>query len=320
MQSAEPVIQDLVVRRRPPDGIESHNCGGFQFKVDDDQLALKPANILEEIVWYKDVEIKQFREEMPLANLAMMVKSAEPPRDFVGSLRRTFEETGSPALIAEVKKASPSKGVIRADFDAVAIARAYEKGGATCLSVLTDKKFFQGGFENLLRIRNSGVSTPLLCKEFIVEAYQLYLARARGADAALLIAAVLPNKDIAYLLKIMKQLGLHCILEVHSVGELERVLELGPEVLDSSRVALGINNRDLQTFKVELDNTNVLLSGDRKAEVERLGLLTVGESGIFTPDDVKFLYDSAGIGAILVGESLVKQEDIEAATKALLQR
>lgn len=162
---------------------------------------------------------------------------------------------GKPGLIAEVKKASPSKGVIQPDFDPVRIAKAYEAGGAACLSVLTDEKFFQGSFANLTLIRDAGVACPLLCKEFIVEAYQVYKARASGADAILLIAAVLPNRDLAYFLKVAGGLGMQCLIEVHTERELARVLEL-PGVEGH---LLGINNRDLGTFKVDLGLTATLM-------------------------------------------------------------
>ena len=154
----------------------------------------KPVNILEEIVWYKDVELQQRKEKFPLELVRTALQNAPPARDFVGAIRSQLAETGQPALIAEVKKASPSKGVIQPNFDPVKIAQAYEAGGAACLSVLTDEKYFQGGFENLELIRSAGVTCPLLCKEFIVDAYQIYLARKYGADAILLIAAVPPTR------------------------------------------------------------------------------------------------------------------------------
>ena len=155
-------------------------------------------------------------------------------------------------MIAEVKKASPSKGVIREDFDPVAIARTYEQGGATCLSVLTDSKFFQGSYENLSLVRQA-VSLPLLCKEFILYPYQIYYARSKGADAVLLIAAILSDQDLAYFVKIVKGLGMTALVEVHSLAEFDRVLAIeGIELI-------GINNRNLETFTVDLDNTRQLL-------------------------------------------------------------
>eukprot|EP00803_Ostreobium_quekettii_P004651 evm.model.scf_1683EXC.1 EVM.evm.TU.scf_1683EXC.1 scf_1683EXC:147-1616(-) len=174
------------------------------------------------------------------------------------SCQRCSLLAGRPALIAEVKKASPSKGVIQPDFDPVRIAKGYEGGGATCLSVLTDSKYFQGSFENLQSIRRAGVACPLLCKEFIVEAYQLFKARVSGADAVLLIAAVLPNKDLTYLMKSANALGLQCLVEVHNAAELSRVLRV--DGIDKQ--IIGINNRDLTTFKVDLDNTRQILESE----------------------------------------------------------
>ena len=155
------------------------------------------------------------------------------------------------------------------------------------------------------------MSCPLLCKEFIIEAYQIFHARARGADAILLIAAVLPNTDLAYFIKCAKSLGMACLVEVHSVTEMQRVLELEEVEL------IGINNRDLETFKVNLYNTKELLDDDTLKRLGERNIICVGESGIFTPEDVKVVQD-AGVRSILVGESLVKQNDIEGAVKQLL--
>eukprot|EP00891_Asterochloris_glomerata_P004988 jgi/Astpho2/4988/Aster-06720 len=240
------------------------------------------------------------------------VGAAPKSRDFIGALEAAQTRTGKPGLIAEVKKASPSKGIIQPDFDHVRIAKAYEAGGAACLSVLTDSKFFQGDFKFLQDIRAAGVSCPLLCKDFIVEAYQLFKARSCGADAVLLIAAVLPNKDLEYLMKVCRTLRLQCLVEVHTVAELERVLKL-----DLSGAMLGINNRDLGTFKVDLHNNKVIMDSAAGQEAQQRGLMVAGESGIFTPEHVDFV-QSTGCSAILVGESLVKQGDPAAAVKALL--
>lgn len=251
---------------------------------------------------------------MPLGRLVGRAAAAPAALDFIGALKSAAEKTGKPGLIAEVKKASPSKGVLQPNFDPVRIAQSYEEGGAACLSVLTDAKFFQGGFENLQLIKKAGVKCPLLCKEFIVEAYQVFKARAYGADAILLIAAVLPNSDMNYLIKVARNLGLTCLIEVHTVAELERMLAL--ETLDGCM--LGINNRDLQTFKVDLVRTKEIMESAAGQEVGRRGLLMAGESGIFTPEDVAYVA-AAGCGAILVGESLVKQGDPAAGVKALLE-
>ncbi|KAJ9529534.1 hypothetical protein QJQ45_013952, partial [Haematococcus lacustris] len=234
---------------------------------------------------YKAKEIEAMRSKLSLAALAGLVKAAPPPRDFKAAIQQKAAETGKPGLIAEVKKASPSKGIIQPDFDAVRIAKAYEAGGAACLSVLTDEKFFQGSFDNLRLIRAAGVSCPLLCKEFIVEAYQVFKARASGADAILLIASVLPNQDLAYFMKAASNLGMQCLIEVHTEAELARVLRL--EGVEAH--LLGINNRDLGTFKVDLGLTRDLMASAAGREVTRRGILMTGESGIFTSDDVVFV-------------------------------
>jgi len=251
---------------------------------------------------------------MPLATLQKAALAAPPPRDFAGALRAAAA-SGLPGLIAEVKKASPSKGVIQPDFDPVRIARGYEAGGAACLSVLTDEKFFQGAFENLRLIREAGVACPLLCKEFVVEPYQLFKARAFGADAVLLIAAVLPTQDLKYLGAIAVSLGLGVLIEVHTEEELGRVMSLHGVV----PFMLGVNNRDLGTFVVDLATTARLLATPPGRRARAEGVLLVGESGIFTLADVQLLA-GVGVGAVLVGESLVKQNDPAAGVRALFGR
>lgn len=305
--------EEVTIRRRPPEGIDTQACGPVDFKVPGSDEN-KPRNILEEIVWYKAVEIEQMRQKVALPLLMVQAKNADPARDFIGALKAKAQETGRPGLIAEVKKASPSKGVIQPNFDPVKIAQAYEAGGAACLSVLTDAKFFQGGFENLQKIRAAGVSCPMLCKEFIVEAYQIFKARASGADAILLIAAVLPNSDLEYLIKSARSVGLQCLIEVHTIGELERVLR----IQDLEGCMLGINNRDLQTFKVDLANTETIMSSSAGKEVLDRGLIMASESGIFVYEDVARV-QKAGCDVILVGESLVKQGDPKTGVETLLQ-
>ncbi|KAJ6401487.1 hypothetical protein OIU84_016818 [Salix udensis] len=261
-----------------------------------------PRNILEEIVWNKDVEVAKMRERKPLSSLKKSLENAPPTRDFLGALREANRRTGFPGLIAEVKKASPSRGILREDFDPVEIAKAYEKGGAACLSVLTDEKYFKGSFENLEAIRNAGVKCPLLCKEFVVEAWQIFYARVKGADAILLIAAVLPDLDIKYMTKICKMLGLTALVEVHDEREMDRVLAIeGVELI-------GINNRNLETFEVDISNTKRLLEGERGQLIRQKDIIVVGESGLFTPDDIAYVQE-AGVKAVLVGESIVKQSD-----------
>ncbi|KAH6819973.1 Aldolase-type TIM barrel family protein [Perilla frutescens var. hirtella] len=292
--------QGIKIRRRPPTGPPLHYVGPFEFHLQNEGNT--PRDVLEEIVWHKDIEVSQMKERKPLSMLKKLLDNAPPVRDFVGALKAANSRTGVPGLIAEVKKASPSRGVLREDFDPIQIAKAYEKGGAACLSVLTDEKFFQGSFENLEAIRNSGVQCPLLCKEFVVDAWQIYYARVKGADAVLLIAAVLPDLDIKYMIKLCKLLGLAALVEVHDEREMDRVLAIqGIELV-------GINNRDLGTFKVDISNTKKLLEGERGERIREKGIIVVGESGLFTPADIAYV-QGAGVRAVLVGESIVKQKD-----------
>jgi indole-3-glycerol phosphate synthase len=265
----------------------------FQIAVPDN----KPRHILEEIVWQKEREVARWREKLPLADLRQQLAAAPPPRDFWAALNTSKLQ---PALIAEVKKASPSKGVIRPDFDPIAIAQAYQQGGAACLSVLTDSKFFQGSFENLSLVR-SAVDLPLLCKEFVIYPYQIYLGRKHGADAVLLIAAILPDGDLQYFLKIIKALGMTALIEVHTAEELERVLALEGVNL------IGINNRNLINFEVDLQTTQNLMSKYGQQLIDRQ-ILVVSESGIHQPTDLQTV-SAAGARAVLVGESLIKQPD-----------
>lgn len=265
----------------------------------------KPRHILEEIVWYKLQEVATRKEQLPFADLKHHVSAAPTLRNFLQALR---QNPAKPSIIAEVKKASPSKGIIRADFDPVKIAQAYERGGATCLSVLTDEKFFQGSFENLLQIRNS-VALPLLCKEFIVDPYQIYLARVNGADAVLLITAILSDRTLQEFLQIAQHLGMNALVEVHTLVELDRVLAL-PNVQ-----LIGINNRNLEDFTVELETTQRLLT-ERKESLSLSGITVVSESGLYTAADLTFV-TQAGAEAVLIGESLVKHTDLEQAVKRL---
>ncbi|XP_074286993.1 indole-3-glycerol phosphate synthase, chloroplastic-like [Silene latifolia] len=300
LQETVATTQGITIRRRPPTGPPLHYVGPFEFRLQNEGNT--PRNILEEIIWNKDIEVSQWKARRSLGSLKTALDNASPTRDFIGALRMAHQRTGLPGLIAEVKKASPSRGVLREDFDPVEIARAYEKGGAACISVLTDKKYFQGSFENLEAIRNAGVKCPLLCKEFIVEAWQIYYARTKGADAILLIAAILTDLDIKYLSKISKILGLSVLVEVHNEREMDRVLNIEGIAL------IGINNRDLETFKVDISNTRKLLDARRMEIIREKGIIVVGESGLFTPADIAYVQE-AGVEAVLVGESLVKQAD-----------
>ena len=267
----------------------------------------EPQHILEEIVWHKEAEVAKMRDRLPLLHLRQQVAQASPAKDFLAGLRNGKT---NPALIAEVKKASPSKGVIRENFNPVAIAKAYEAGGASCLSVLTDSKFFQGSFDNLSLVRQA-VELPLLCKEFVIYPYQIYYARAKGADAILLIAAILSDQDLKYFVKIVKSLGMTPLIEVHTIEELDRVLAVdGVELI-------GINNRNLEDFSVSLNTTKEILEQRKEALSDR-NITIVSESGLHQPEDLKFVKD-AGAKAVLIGESLVKQEDPTQAIRDMFQ-
>ncbi|NEQ73118.1 MAG: indole-3-glycerol phosphate synthase TrpC [Okeania sp. SIO2C9] len=287
----------MQIRRRPP--TSAVEMGSLRYEVSLPNS--KPQNILEEIVWYKEKEVDSLRDKQPLIELKKKINSMSPPLDFLATL-----STGKtqPAVIAEVKKASPSKGVIREDFEPVTIAKAYQQNGATCISVLTDKKFFQGGFEYLSNIRKN-VDLPLLCKDFLIYPYQIYLARLYGADAVLLIAAILSDQDLKYFIKIVNALGMTALVEVHSLTELDRVLAIEGVKL------VGINNRNLADFSVDLQTTCKLMEA-RKKELEKLGILVVSESGIHGYQDVKIV-KNAGVDAVLIGESLMKKADPGAA-------
>ncbi len=268
----------------------------------------KPSHMLEEIVLHKLKEVALKRTQLPLSDLIHQLDTAPQVRDFLQALR---QNPVKPSIIAEVKKASPSKGVIRANFNPLEIANSYERGGASCISVLTDEKFFQGSFENLVAIRKS-VQIPLLCKEFIIDPYQIYLARVSGADAILLIAAILPDETIEYYLEIAHHLGMTALVEVHSSSELERVM-----AIQNIRL-IGINNRNLSDFSVDLKVTEDLLT-QHKQKLNALDITVVSESGLYTSNDLAFVLN-AGAEAVLIGESLVRQEDLEQAVKQLYTR
>lgn len=293
----------MQIRRRQPNPAVDIKSLRYQVALPDAQAQ----HILEEIVWHKEKEIAQMRERLPLPDLQRQVLSAPGPRDFLAALKQGKTR---PALIAEVKKASPSKGILRADFDPVAIASAYQQGGASCISVLTDEKFFHGSFSNLAAVR-SAVDMPLLCKDFLIYPYQIYLARVNGADAVLLIAAILSDSDLQYFLKITNALGMVALVEVHTQEELDRVL-----ALDGVKL-IGINNRNLQDFSVDLQTTCNLLT-TRGAELQEKGILVVSESGLHEHQDLQQVAD-AGASAVLIGESLVKQPDPAQAIATLFQ-
>lgn len=255
--------------------------------------------ILDKIVATKRQEIAAAKVAVSEDDLRARIENAPPPRGFFGAIAAE----GPIKLIAEVKKASPSKGVIRRDFQPVEIATAYAAHGAACISVLTDEPFFQGSLDDLRDIR-AAVEVPLLRKDFILDPYQLLEARAAGADAVLLIAECLDDCHLRSLHNGAIELGMTPLVELYEPENLPRVLQAGAELI-------GVNNRDLRTFEVDLEHT-IRLRKEIPPEC-----LVVGESGIHGPDDVRRLED-AGINAILVGEHLMASQDIGAAVEKLL--
>jgi indole-3-glycerol phosphate synthase len=248
-------------------------------------------DILKKILQRKAEEIRERAQRMPLRDLRQRVVERAPPvRDFVGAMAQQIR-TNSPAIIAEIKKASPSKGLLRENFHPALIARSYEQGGATCLSVLTDRDFFQGSEADLRQAR-SACQLPVLRKDFIIDPYQVYEAREMGADCILLIVAALSDALIRELTQLAEHLGMDVLVEIHNAEELERALLLNISLI-------GINNRDLRSFETKLETTLGLLSqiaGDH---------IVVTESGIHSPRDVKMMKE-AGVQAYLIGEAFMK--------------
>ncbi len=259
--------------------------------------------ILEAILSHKREEVAARQSRRPLRQLQAETADLPPTRGFMEALQTP--KFGPAALIAEVKKASPSAGVIRSDFDPVGIARIYEENGASCLSVLTDEKFFQGHDDFLRAIRHA-VTLPMIRKDFVVSGWQIYESRALGADAVLLIAAALPPEQLQEYQSLAWEMGMAALVEVHTEDEMESALTAGATLI-------GINSRDLNTFTTDLGTV------ERLSALVPAGVTLVAESGLKTPADVRRVAD-AGAKAILVGETLMRAPDIGAAVRALLRK
>lgn len=261
-------------------------------------LAKRRGEILDEIMAHHRENLPKVMADVPFADLRAMASVAAPPRDFEAAVRAP-----GVSLIAECKKASPSKGLLVPNYDPVRLAKLYEKAGAKAISVLTDARHFQGTLAHLRDVREA-VRLPVLRKDFLFHPYQLYEARVAGADAVLLIAAVLSDTEMRELLALARKLSMAALVEVHDEAELARVLPLRPGII-------GVNNRNLQTFEIDFGNTA------RLRALIPPEITVVGESGLKTPDDVAAMKE-AGVDAVLVGETLVRSKDIVGTARAFV--
>ncbi|KAF0186378.1 MAG: Indole-3-glycerol-phosphate synthase [Hyphomonadaceae bacterium] len=259
-------------------------------------------DILRDIIAYKSGEVSALKAKKPLAELEQAAKNAPKPRGFMRALLN--KPIGEFGLIAEIKKASPSKGVIRTDFDPAELAMAYNLGGATCLSVLTDGPSFQGQEADLIAAREA-VNMPIIRKDFMIDVHQMFESRAIGADAILIIMACLEDELAQELFLAAQNLGMDALIEVHNKIELERALKIGGKMI-------GVNNRDLHSFNIDLATT------ERLAKLLPKDTLLVAESGIYTHADMQRM-QNCGARGFLVGESLMRQNDVAKATKTLLE-
>ncbi|SHJ66113.1 indole-3-glycerol phosphate synthase [Geosporobacter subterraneus DSM 17957] len=247
--------------------------------------------ILDKIIRQKRLTIEKEKMKMPLHRIFSILEEGRQPLDF----KRVLKNKSGLSIIAEVKRASPSRGVIREDFNPLDIARIYHQNKVEAISVLTEEDFFQGSSQYLSQIRR-GTDIPLLRKDFIIEPYQIYQSKALGADAILLITAVLSIEELILFQRSAKEIGLQCLVEVHNQKELEVALEADAEII-------GINNRDLKTFETDLETTADLMKKMPK------GKIIVSESGIHTREDMKYL-ESLGVDGVLIGESLMRADSI----------
>ena len=265
-------------------------------------------SVLDDIMAHKRDEVTQQQARRPLVEVRAAAKAAPPPPDFVSTLRGA---AARPALIAEIKRRSPSRGLLAPDFDPLRLARIYRENGAACISVLTDEKYFGGSLENLAGVRSQESTIPLLCKDFVCDPYQVYQARVAGADAVLLIVAALTPELLRDLHALARGLGMAALVEVHTAEELETAMTCDPALV-------GINNRDLHTFAVSLATT------ERLCRALPAGVCVVAESGIHNAADVATVAaisrpDVTGVDAILVGEALVTAQDVGAKVRELAQ-